>query len=156
MRFLWEVFMRFIWEVFMKEIHRAWFQPRSWPRLVMASGLVWSLLGCRPRVSSSWEPDKPGTRDSWEPDKPGTRACPPRGDQLRTIPADHPELGTRQARDSGHAHLKVTNLGTIFWIGLVWSGRDPSQDRSSMLSLGTGSAAGMSIPDSREGRRRRA
>jgi hypothetical protein len=36
MRFLWEVFMGFLWEVFMKEIHRAWFQSRSWPRLVMA------------------------------------------------------------------------------------------------------------------------
>jgi hypothetical protein len=32
----------------------------------MASGLVWSLLGCRPRVSSSWEPDRPGTRFLWE------------------------------------------------------------------------------------------
>ncbi len=26
-----------------------------------------------------------------------------------TILADHPELGTRQARNPGHAHLKVTN-----------------------------------------------
>ncbi len=69
----------------------------------MASELVWSLLGCRPRVSSSWEPDKPGIQEL------GTRQARDPG----TIPAVHPELGTRQARDSGHAHLQVTNLGTI-------------------------------------------